>query len=153
MTAEPAAVHATHQYDAVPYQSFPFPQTEPGRLAAVAQVLGLKPPPVERASVLELGCASGGNLIPMPVRHPGARFLGIDASALQIDEGRARVTSLALGNIELRQADIRDIAKVGQIGPLDYIVSHGVYSWVPDEVRAACCRRAAMGLAPTVSPT
>src|SRR5688500_14854085 len=132
MSTESAAVHATHQYDAVPYQSFPFPQTEPGRLAAVAQVLGLKPAPVERARVLELGCASGGNLIPMAVRYPEARLLGIDASGIQINQGRTRIESLGLGNIELKQADIRDIAtaaKAGEIGPFDYIISHGVYSW------------------------
>src|SRR4051812_23249973 len=52
-------------YDEVPYESHPYPQTHPSRLAAVATLFGLRPPPVETARVLELGCAAGGNLIPM----------------------------------------------------------------------------------------
>lgn len=47
-------------YDEVPYESHPYPQAHPSRLAAVAALFGLAPPPVETARVLELGCAAGG---------------------------------------------------------------------------------------------
>lgn len=52
-------------YDEVPYESYPYPQTHPDRIATIATILGISPAPVERCRVLELGCASGGNLIPM----------------------------------------------------------------------------------------
>lgn len=64
MTTEPFG------YDEVPYTSHPFPQTHPERLATIGTLFGMRPPPVETARVLELGCASGGNLIPLAVAFP-----------------------------------------------------------------------------------
>ena len=57
-------------YDLVPYPPRAFPQTHPDVLATVATLLGISPPPVEAARVLELGCGSGGNLIPMAEAMP-----------------------------------------------------------------------------------
>src|SRR5947209_4017238 len=74
-------------YDTVPYHSHPFAQTHPDRLATVATLLGLKPPPVERCRVLELGCAGGGNLIPMALGPPESTFTGIDLSIRQVADG------------------------------------------------------------------
>lgn len=71
-------------YDEVPYESYPFAQTHPDRLATVATLLGLRPAPVEQCRVLELGCAGGGNLIPMALTLPESTFVGIDLSARQI---------------------------------------------------------------------
>jgi hypothetical protein len=41
----------------------------------VAALHGLDAPPVTRCRVLELGCASGGNLIPMAGTLPDCRFV------------------------------------------------------------------------------
>ena len=62
---------------AFPIKSHPFAQTHPDRLAVIATLLGMQPPPIETARVLELGCASGGNLLPMAEQFPQARFLGV----------------------------------------------------------------------------
>ena len=78
---------AATSYDDFPYPVYVFPQTHPDRLAAIAALLGLSPPPVERCRVLELGCASGSNLIPMAEALPQADFVGIDLSQRQIAEG------------------------------------------------------------------
>jgi hypothetical protein len=50
-------------YDRVPCEGRCYPQAQPDRLATVATLLGLSPPPVTRCRVLELGCATGANLI------------------------------------------------------------------------------------------
>lgn len=123
-------------YDAVPYDSHPFPQTAPGHLAAVAHVFGLDVPDVPSARVLEIGCSAGGNVIPFAAWHPQARVVGIDLSQVQIDQGRRRVQGLGLGNVELLQGDIAsmDLAPLGQF---DFIICHGVYSWVPENVQQA----------------
>lgn len=72
-------------YDTVPYPSYPFPQTHPDRLATVGTLFGMKPAPVEHCRVLELGCASGGNLIPMAAIFSESQFIiGIDRSGKQI---------------------------------------------------------------------
>ena len=129
-TAAPVT-HAT--YDLVPYNSDPFPHTHPSHLATLGVLFGMTPPVVETCRVLELGCASGGNLVPMAQNLPGAQFLGVDLSARQVEDGRKSVVALGLKNIELRHASITDIGP--DDGLFDYIICHGVYSWVPREVQ------------------
>src|SRR5208282_2507215 len=93
-------------YEELPYPSLPYPQSHPDRLATVATLLGMRPPDITRCRVLKLGCASGGNLVPMALTLPGSRFVGLDRSALQIAQGRALVEQLGLRNIELEQRDL-----------------------------------------------
>src|SRR5262245_46505716 len=116
-------------YDTVPYESHPFAQSHPDRLATVATLLGLKPPPVARCRVLELGCASGGNLIPMAVGLPGSTFVGVELSRRQAEAGQRVIEALGLKNVELRHLSILDVDD--DFGRFDYVVCHGVYSWVP----------------------
>ena len=130
-----AAAEAGASYDALPYVSHPFPQMQPARLAGLARLFGLSPRDVSRARVLEIGCASGGHLVPLATRFPSARFLGLDPSARQIADGRSRASALRLGNLELRATGIEGLRE--DDGSFDYILCHGVWSWVPDAVRAA----------------
>jgi SAM-dependent methyltransferase len=67
-------------YGDVPYVSQPFPQTHPDRLATLGRLFGLTPAPIPRCRVLELGCASGGNLIPLAYQLPESEFVGFDPS-------------------------------------------------------------------------
>jgi len=126
------------RYDTVPYTNFPYAVMQPGRLAALAELHGLAPAPVPTARVLEIGCASGGHLIPLAMALPQAHFLGIDISSQQVATGQARIARLGLGNIELRCASVTEIE--ASVGQFDFITCHGVYSWVPDTVRAAIMR-------------
>jgi len=125
-------------YDEVPYTSAAFTVSAPEHLRAVAHLFSLDTAAPERARVLELGCAAGGNLIPFAVRHPGAEVVGIDLSPVQIDIGRGLVEAMGLKNVRLIQGSIADLDE--ELGKFDYIVCHGVYSWVPDDVRAAILR-------------
>jgi methyltransferase-like protein len=120
-------------YDEIPYSDNCFPYTHPDHLAAVGALFGMAVPPPEGCRVLELGCARGGNLVPMATELPGARFVGVDLSARQIAEGRAVVEALGLENLDLRAMSITDVDE--RLGTFDYIICHGVYSWVPDSVR------------------
>ncbi len=128
MTSKTAAT-----YDEMPYSALPYGHTHPSRLAAVATLAGLSPPSVERCRVLELGCGAGGNLAPMAQESPHATFVGIDLSQRQIDDGKTLVAELGLTNLDLRHLSITDIDE--SLGTFDYIICHGVYSWVPDSVR------------------
>src|SRR5262245_7368480 len=146
MPDPPTQPPVPNPYDEVPYDSHPFAQAHPDRLATVATLFGLRPAPVQRCRVLELGCASGGNLIPMAEQLPESRFLGVDQSARQVADGRQVVEQLGLANVELRHASILDVDD--SYGPFDYIVCHGVFSWVAQPVQDKILDIAARQLAP-----
>ncbi|MCB9744739.1 MAG: methyltransferase domain-containing protein [Alphaproteobacteria bacterium] len=116
-----------------------------GHLAAAAALRGVRPPLLRGARVLELGCASGGNLIPMAARHPEARFVGVDLSESEILTAQAWSAHHRLENLEWVRADITDWAPEGQF---DFILAHGFLSWVPRAVRAALLSRVRAWLAP-----
>jgi methyltransferase-like protein len=120
-------------YDEIPYESTPFPETHPEFLATTARLFGVAAADPAACRVLEIGCASGGNLIPMACQLPGSRFLGIELSARQAGDGARTVAQLGLGNIEIRQGDL--LAFPAEAGEFDYIIAHGLYSWVPQAVR------------------
>ncbi len=150
-TAEPAAPAAAPpqpggDYDRLPYPSMPFADTQPSRLAALATLFGLNPPGIAGARVLELGCASGGNIIPLAARFPQSRFTGIDLSRRHVEDGRQRAAALGLTNVALEQANLAALDLSGQ--QFDYILCNGVFSWVPQPVQEAIFRLCRDTLAP-----
>lgn len=122
-------------YDATPYESFPLVRQQPARMAAAAAWFGLKAPSAARARVLEIGCAAGGHIIPLAAAWPDAAFLGVDLSAVQIAQGQARAARLGLANIELGARSLDEISAAD--GAFDFIICHGVYSWIPEPLREA----------------
>lgn len=122
-------------YDRLPYPSKFFVQTSPDRLATNAAVFGMEPVPVETCRVLELGCGNGSNLLAQAYLLPNAVFVGIDLSSVHIDAARKAADELGLSNIEFRQADVTEMSRK-EYGGFDYIVAHGLFSWVPDPVRS-----------------
>lgn len=134
-------------YDSVPYASHAYMHSSPDQLASVAYLFGLSPPPVACARVLELGGSSGGNLIPLAVRYPQLQAVGLDLSGVQIDLGRRRVERLGLDNVSLLQMDLAEV-DVQALGQFDYIICHGLYSWVPPHVQEAMLRICSSNLMP-----
>ncbi|MBI5928526.1 MAG: methyltransferase regulatory domain-containing protein [Chloroflexi bacterium] len=132
-------------YDAIPYPNLGYSHTHPDHLATLATLLGLNPASPEKCRVLELGTASGWNIIPFAYAFPESQFVGIDISPIQIQEGLAGIEALGLKNVRLEARDILDITP--EFGEFDYIIAHGVYSWVPPEVRDAVMRVCKQNLA------
>ncbi len=121
-------------YNDLPYSNNAFWQTHPAHLATMAALYGLEPLDISTCRVLELGCGPGGNLLPMAESLPRARFVGIDLSDRQIEMGRGDLAELGLTNVELLPLSITDLD--ASFGRFDYIICHGVYSWVPPDVQA-----------------
>ncbi|MCC9641738.1 class I SAM-dependent methyltransferase [Rhodopirellula sp. JC740] len=124
-------------YDEVPYPDFIHPVTHPGNIAAIARLNGLDAVPPESCRVLELACGPGGNLISLASLLPNSQFEGVDLAAGHIKTGNAVIAKLGLNNIQLKHGNIEDWAVEPQTDDerFDYIIAHGVYSWVPDAVR------------------
>jgi len=120
-------------YDEVPYPSSSFPQTHPVKLATMGKLFGLSPTAPDKASILELGCADGANLIPFAQIYPESTFVGIDLSVKQVERGQKAVAESGLTNITLLHEDIRTFDAQGK--KFDYIIVHGIFSWVPEDVR------------------
>ncbi|OQY54401.1 MAG: hypothetical protein DRR08_24380 [Candidatus Parabeggiatoa sp. nov. 2] len=123
----------TNTYDEIPYPSLVYADTHPGRLATLATLFGLKPPSVAKCRVLELGCGDGTNLIAIAQSLPQASLWGIDYSAKQIATGQAVIEAIHLPNITLKQLDLNEVDE--SLGKFDYIIAHGVYSWIPQEMQ------------------
>ena len=122
-----------NMYDEVPYPIISHSSSHPDRLATIAKLMGMDPAPLEQCRVLEVGCASGGNLIPMAQSFPESEFVGVDLSGQQIAQGQAALATLALPNVRLEHKDILDVGP--DMGQFDYIIAHGIYSWVPPAVQ------------------
>jgi SAM-dependent methyltransferase len=106
----------------------------------VGTLFGLAPAAAERCRVLELGCGDGANLLSMAQTLPSSSFVGVDASAAAIQRGSELATAAGLTNVELRVARLEGLPD--DLGGFDYIVSHGVYSWISPQARGAlldCC--------------
>jgi SAM-dependent methyltransferase len=119
-------------YDHVPYSFSSFPESHPRRLQAAAHLLGLETPAPAECRVLELGCAAGGNIVPMAYSLPGASLIGIDLVTSQIETAKEFAAASGVKNLDLRAASITDVTP--EWGKFDYVIAHGVFSWVPRDV-------------------
>lgn len=128
-----AADALAHAYNEVPYFSYPFAQTSPDLLQGIGKIFGLTAPNPAHARILEIGCAAGNNIIAMASRYPNATCVGIDYAVKQIEHGQKAVKDLGLSNLRLMHLSVMDVDKA--FGEFDYIICHGVLSWVPPEVQ------------------
>jgi SAM-dependent methyltransferase len=135
------------RYNATPYRHGAIQHSHPARMGAIGRLHGLNCAPPDRCRVLELGCAEGANLLPLAERFPDSQFLGVDFSQVAIATAEATRDACGLGNARFECADLR--AFEPEPGGYDYVIAHGVYSWVPDDVKerllATCLRALAPG--------
>ena len=120
-------------YKELGYKSYPFPFTTPAYLEAYGALVGLNTPPAKTARVLELGATYGGNIISQAVFNPEATFVGIELSQDQVEKGNKIISDAKLDNVSLLQGDILNFDE--SLGSFDYIIAHGFYSWISDEMK------------------
>ena len=117
-----------------PIPRVPIAQAHPARLHAHAASRGLRDAAFDpEFALLELACGDGGNVLPLAVRFPAARFVGVEAHDATREATLATVREMALANVDIVAPD----AIATRDGGYDYAVAHGVYSWVDAEAQRA----------------
>jgi SAM-dependent methyltransferase len=142
----PAPEGSTNPYNTAPYPLLAYADAHPARMAAIARLMELPVADVETARVLEIGSAVGGHLLPMAMALPRAHFTGVDLAEEQVAQANRYARELGLANIEFVQANIVDYQP--EPGSFDFVIAHGIYSWVAPEVRDPLLGLVARALAP-----
>ena len=120
-------------YDELPYESMPQPDRHPDYLRAIARLYGVNAAPTESCRILELGCAGGGNILPLAWYQPNCTVVGVELGQQHVREANALIAELGLHNAQVLHRSITDA--MDDLGEFDYILAHGVFSWVPRAVQ------------------
>jgi len=124
---------APNPYDVTDYPSRPYAQAHPERMGTVAALFGLHPSRPSNCRVLEIGCNDAANLLALAVAYPKSEFVGFDLAAKPVERAIERVKQIGIENVRVFQGDVTQVG--GELGQFDYIIAHGLYSWVPAPVR------------------
>lgn len=124
-------------YDKIPYFSDAYRDFSPVRIAGIMEFLKLGDINLQSARVLEIGCSYGGNIFPFALAFSDARVVGIDISGAQIAKANELKQKFGLTNIEFYERDIANLSQsdMSMLGEFDFIIAHGVFSWVDESVR------------------
>jgi SAM-dependent methyltransferase len=115
-------------------------ETMPVWMTSVLTALGRRSPDLTRPYTwLELGCGSGLSTVVAAATNPLGRFIGIDINAEAIGQARALAQSADILNANFHCLDFDQafVAAEDQIPRCDFLVVHGVYSWISPDSRAA----------------
>ncbi len=85
---------------------------------------------------LELGCGRGYSALLHAAAHPAGAFVALDRDARAIAQAQDWAARNAVTNVQFVCASFADAA-LRTLPHFDFIVLHGVYSWVDSATRAA----------------
>jgi len=95
--------------------------------------------PTHRFRYVDVGCGQGFNLILAAAAHPDSEFIGIDFMPSHIAHARDLAARCGLSNITFIEADFvtlaSDQATVKSLGEFDYVVCHGISTWISQKVK------------------
>lgn len=133
-------------YDEVAYPTPIISMQIPDELGAAVLLQGLLPAAAETASVLEIGCGTGFNVLAGAAMYPAGRYAGFDLSASAVAVGAKLASEAGLTNVTLEHGDILTWPRDGEL--FDFITCHGVYTWIPGHVREPLLELVRARLAP-----
>jgi SAM-dependent methyltransferase len=124
----------TNPYDELPYNAHPIEWTAPENLALVSLLHGGPRSSLGSYRTLELGCGNGANLLPLAWYRRFASFVGVDGASSQIEAAEAGKSALGLSNVTFVHSNFLAISERIE-GHFDFILAHGVFSWIDDDTR------------------
>ncbi|MFJ5483657.1 class I SAM-dependent methyltransferase [Pectobacterium actinidiae] len=135
----------------VEYPRHFFRETMPVWLASVCTALGRRAPDLTRPYTwLDLGCGSGLGTVVAAATNPLGRFIGVDVHPESIARARVLAQAAGIANASFHCLSFDQVLETTEalIPACDFIVSQGVYSWLPPLQRQAVQRLAAQRLQP-----
>jgi len=124
---------------ALTYVSFPAPTRTPDRLSTIASLFGACPTPITNSLTLDIGCGQGWDILSLASAFPTANFIGLDISEEVLNLARKTAKDLDLNNITFYNLDITKLDDTNveiknnlRPNSFDYIICHGLYSWVSE---------------------
>jgi SAM-dependent methyltransferase len=136
----------------IPYPDHFFRETMPVWMSAILTALGRRTPDLTQAYTwLELGCGTGLGVAVAAATNPLGRFIGVDLNGEAIAQARELAREAGIGNARFHDMDFAQALSAAgdeRLPPCDFIVAHGLYSWIAPDARAALWRVVAQKLKP-----
>ena len=112
-----------------------FRELSPTWLNYVAALNGVAPRAADLPfRYLELGCGFGTSAIVHAAAHPAGEFHACDLNEVHICAARSHASRLGVDNVHFH-AQAFDALLAAGLPSLDFIVLHGVYSWIDSPTR------------------
>lgn len=116
-------------------------ETMPRRLHWAALLQG-HTTPLRGFRYLDAGCGQGINLLLAAAAHPDSEFVGIDFMPDHIAHATRLAEASALSNVTFIEGDFTELAQnpaahPALIGQFDYVICHGVTTWISPTVKQA----------------
>ena len=118
------------------YTSGFYREISPGWLAMAALLLGHRPPDLSRPfRWAELGSGHGFSASVFASAFPQAEFWGFDFNPAHVESARLTASRAGLSNVHFEEASFAELAARGDaaLPEFDFVVGHGIYSWVSRE--------------------
>lgn len=125
---------------AVAYPDHFHREVMPVWLVSTLEALGRRSPDIRKPYVwLDLGCGTGISTLIAAATNPNGRFIGVDFNADEIAQARHLAQCAGLDNVTFLQASFDRLLDDprNSLPECDFIVTHGVYSWVNTKMRQA----------------
>lgn len=117
----------------VPYPTFVHRQAMPIWLNSLVKAQSYQAPDLNRPyRYLELGCAMGIHLHLTASSNPLGHFVGVDFNPQQLLVAQEGLASTQINNLEFIHASFAELLQQ-DLEPFDFIVTHGVWSWISKE--------------------
>lgn len=123
-----------------------YPEMAPERIGWLAALKGYQLP-TQRFRYVDMGCGQGVHLAILAALHPDAEFWGVDFMPVHIGHARQLAERAGLANVHFIEADflaLQQDLEAGKVlpggltlGDVDYVVAHGISTWVAPAVREA----------------
>lgn len=122
----------------IAYPHFFQRETTPVWLNFVATALGRRCADLRQPfAVCELGCGQGFGSVLQAAANPQGHFVGVDFNPAHVEHGRGLAAAVGVSNVEFIENTFAGMLSAsGEEPQYDFIVLHGVYSWVSEADRA-----------------